>query len=171
MRASTLAAPVRIGRAGGAVVASTGGGPIEVGAARGEVNLRNSGGPVRVAPPRRQVRKRRRRPSASPTFPAACAPPPPSAASWRNCSPAAHSADSFLTTGRGDITVVIPSNVGVRVYAEAETASNVRRIVSDFPGINTRVRGGQVIAEGDINGGGPVLRILGTGGTIFIKRQ
>ena len=80
-------------------------------------------------------------------------------------------ADSFLTTGRGDITVVIPSNVGVRIYAENDWSDDVRRIVSDFPGITTRVQGGQVIAEGVINGGGPVLRISGTGGTIFIKRQ
>jgi hypothetical protein len=28
-----------------------------------------------------------------------------------------------------------------------------------------------VIAEGPVNGGGPILRISGTGGTIFIKRQ
>jgi hypothetical protein len=29
----------------------------------------------------------------------------------------------------------------------------------------------QVVAEGPVNGGGPLLRINGTGGTIFIKRQ
>ena len=171
VRASTVGGAVRIGRAGGGVIASTGGGTIDVGEARGEVNLRNSGGPVRVG-----------------------------AAAGVKCENAAGAiklvnvsgslrastaigsilaqllagrafADSFLTTGRGDITVVIPSNVGVRVYAETETAANVRRIVSDFPGISTRVQGGQLIAEGDINGGGPMLRILGTGGTIFIKRQ
>ncbi len=171
VRASTVGGAVRIGRAGRGVIASTGGGPIEVGESRGEVNLRNSGGPVRVG-----------------------------AATGVKCENASGGiklinvygslrastaigsilaqllagravADSFLTTGRGDITVVIPSNVGVRVYAETETAANVRGIVSDFPGISTQVRGGQLIAEGDINGGGPVLRILGSGGTIFIKRQ
>jgi hypothetical protein len=50
-------------------------------------------------------------------------------------------------------------------------AGNIRRIVSEFPGISVRVEGGQVVAEGPVNGGGPILRISGTGGTIFIKRQ
>jgi hypothetical protein len=31
--------------------------------------------------------------------------------------------------------------------------------------------GMEVRAEGSINGGGPMLRIAGAGGTIFIKRQ
>jgi hypothetical protein len=44
-------------------------------------------------------------------------------------------------------------------------------VVSDFPGIAQRTVGMQVLAEGPVNGGGPMLRIAGTGGTIFIKRQ
>jgi hypothetical protein len=28
-----------------------------------------------------------------------------------------------------------------------------------------------LVADGDINGGGPLLRISASGGTIFIKRQ
>ncbi len=80
-------------------------------------------------------------------------------------------ADSFLSTGSGDITVFIPSNVGVTIRAQNELADNIRRIISDFPAIRVRVEGGQVIGEGPVNGGGPVLRISGTGGTIFIKRQ
>jgi hypothetical protein len=79
--------------------------------------------------------------------------------------------DSFLSTGGGDITVIIPSNLGVTIRAQNELAGNIRRIVSDFPGISVRVEGGQVVAEGPVNGGGPILRISGTGGTIFIKRQ
>jgi hypothetical protein len=80
-------------------------------------------------------------------------------------------ADSFLSTGSGDITVFIPSNVGLTIRAQNDLSDSIRRIVSDFPGIAVRVVGGQVIAEGAVNGGGPVLRISGTGGTIFIKRQ
>jgi hypothetical protein len=79
--------------------------------------------------------------------------------------------DSFLSTGSGDITVIIPSNLGVTIRAQNELAGNIRRIVSEFPGISVRVEGGQVVAEGPVNGGGPILRISGTGGTIFIKRQ
>lgn len=170
LRAGTSGGAVRVARAGG-VVASTGGGPIEVGEARGEVNLRNSGGPVRVGAAAgvkcENAAGAIRLANVSGSLRASTA----IGSILAQLLAGRAFADSFLTTGRGDITVVIPSNVGVRVYAEVETASNIRRIVSDFPGIHTRVRGGQVIAEGDINGGGPVLRILGTGGTIFIKRQ
>jgi hypothetical protein len=61
--------------------------------------------------------------------------------------------------------------LGVTIRAQNELAGNIRRIVSDFPGISVRVEGGQVVAEGQVNGGGPILRISGTGGTIFIRRQ
>lgn len=170
-RAATGGGAVRITRAGAGVMVSSGGGQIDVGEARGIVEVRNSGGPVWVG-----------------------------AASGVRCEAAAGAirlanvsgslrastaigsivaellagramGDSFLTTGRGDITVVIPSNVGVKIRAENEMPGSGRRIVSDFPGILTRVVGAQIVAEGDINGGGPLLRISGTGGTIFIRRQ
>ncbi len=80
-------------------------------------------------------------------------------------------ADSFLATGNGDITVLIPPNLGVTVWAENAMADSTRRIVSDFPGIPVRMRGMQVVAEGQVNGGGPLLRISATGGTIYIKRE
>ena len=80
-------------------------------------------------------------------------------------------ADSFLASGDGDITVLIPSNVGVTIRAESEMADTIRRIVSEFPGIPVRRQGAQIVAEGPVNGGGPLLRISATQGTIFIKRQ
>ena len=171
IRASTAGGAIRIQQAGAAVIASTGGGPIEVGRAAGMVTVRNSGGPVRVG--------------------AAHGVRCETAAGGINLSNVSGSlrvstavgsiiarllsgqplADSFLTTGSGDIVVVIPSNLGVTIRAENELADSLLRIVSEFPNIAVRMRGGQVIAEGAINGGGPVLRISGTGGTIFIKRQ
>jgi hypothetical protein len=75
--------------------------------------------------------------------------------------------DSFLETGNGDVTVLIPSNFGVTIRAETDRG----HVVSDFPGIRQRTVGMQILAEGTLNGGGPLLRIAGTGGTIFIKRQ
>jgi methyl-accepting chemotaxis protein len=80
-------------------------------------------------------------------------------------------ADSFLATGNGDITVVIPSNVGVNIRAVNNMADNMRRIVSDFRQVQARLTGTRLVAEGAVNGGGPLLQINGTGGTIFIKRQ
>ena len=78
-------------------------------------------------------------------------------------------AEGALATGNGDITVTIPSNLGVTIRAENDMADTIRRIVSEFPGIPVRMRGTRVVAEGAVNGGGPVLRISDTGGTIFIK--
>jgi DUF4097 and DUF4098 domain-containing protein YvlB len=76
-------------------------------------------------------------------------------------------ANSFLETGNGDITVSIPSNLGVTIRAETDWG----RIVSDFTVLTPRVYGMRAVAEGPVNGGGPILRIAGMGGTIFIKRQ
>jgi hypothetical protein len=171
VHASTMAGSIRIRRAGSAVIASTGGGPIDVGQARGLVTARNSGGPVQVGRADGvrcesggggvhldNISGSLRVSTAIGSIIASLLAGKPMA-------------DSSLSTGSGDITVIIPSNVGVTIRAQNELSDSIRRIVSDFPGISVRVVGGQVIAEGPVNGGGPVLRISGTGGTIFIKRQ
>ena len=80
-------------------------------------------------------------------------------------------ADSFLATGNGDITVYIPSNVGVTVRAQNDMADSTRRIAVDFPGVRVRRQGRLIVAEGPVNGGGPLLQISATVGTIFIRRQ
>jgi hypothetical protein len=79
--------------------------------------------------------------------------------------------DSFLATASGDITVVIPSNVGVTVRAENSMADTLRRIVSDYAALSARRVADRIVAQGAINGGGPVLQISDTRGTIFIKKQ
>ena len=171
VHAVTMAGSVRIRDAGSAVIASTGGGPIEVGQARGVVTAKNSAGPVKVGSAAGvsclsdgggvkldNISGSVRVSTAMGSIIA-------------NLLAGKPMADSFLSTGSGDITVVIPSNLGVTIRAQNELAGNIRRIVSEFPGISVRMEGGQVVAEGPVNGGGPILRISGTGGTIFIKRQ
>jgi len=83
----------------------------------------------------------------------------------------AHLSDSFLATTGGDITVLIPSNLGMNIRAENRMADTLRRIVSDFPAIPVTRMGSRVVAQGAVNGGGPLLRISGAGGTIFIRRR
>jgi len=171
VRASTMGGGIHVLRAGAGVIASTGGGPIEVGEAHGVVTARNSGGPVKVGSAD-GVRCEN----------AAGAVNLDNVSGGIRVITAAGSiiasllaskpmADSFLSTGSGDITVFIPSNLGVTIRAQNDLAGSIRRIVSEFPGITVREVGGQVVAEGRLNGGGPILRISGTGGTIFIKRQ
>lgn len=171
VHANTMAGSVRIRSAGSAVIASTGGGPIDVGQAHGLVTARNSGGPVKVGSAEGvhcenagggvnldNVSGSVRVSTAIGSIIASLLAGKPMK-------------DSFLSTGGGDITVIIPSNLGVTIRAQNELAGNIRRIISDYPGISVRVEGGQVVAEGSVNGGGPILRISGTGGTIFIRRQ
>ncbi len=171
VHAVTMAGSIRIHSAGSAVIASTGGGPIDVGQAHGMVTAKNSAGPVKVGSAEGvrcesagggvkldNISGSVRVNTAVGSIIASLLAGKPMA-------------DSFLSTGSGDITVIIPSNLGVTIRAQNELAGNIRRIISDFPGISVRVEGGQVVAEGPVNGGGPILRISGTGGTIFIKRQ
>lgn len=171
VRATTMAGRVTIRNAGSAVIASTGGGSIDVGQAHGLVTARNSGGPVKVGWAE-GVRCENAgggvnldNISGSIRVSTAIGSIIASLLAGKPMS------DSFLSTGGGDITVIIPSNLGVTIRAQNELAGSICRIVSDYPGIRVRVEGGQVVAEGPVNGGGPILRISGTGGTIFIKRQ
>ena len=83
--------------------------------------------------------------------------------------------DSILSTGAGDITVYIPSNLALTMKALNENGP-AGRIISEFSEIMVRQRGrggpaGTCLAEGALNGGGPVLRLTSTGGTIYVKRQ
>ena len=80
-------------------------------------------------------------------------------------------ADSLLATANGDITVAVPSNVGVTIRADNELSDTMRRITSEFPNIRVRRQGTHLVAEGPLNGGGPVLQIAAAGGTIYIRRQ
>ena len=169
-RAETGGGTIHLGFVNGPVTAVNGGGPIVVDVASGIVTTRNMAGPVRVG-----------------------------AAAGIHCDSAnggiqlgkitgamrvstsmgsivaslagSKLAESYLATGNGDITVLIPSNVGVRISAENQMADSIRRILSDFPEIQRRLRGTRVEAVGAVNGGGPLLQISASSGTIFLKRQ
>ena len=167
--AQTRGGGVHIGSAGGAVNATSGGGEIVIEHAGGQVSAQNMAGPVRV----------------SGAVGVHCV--STGAVALSNISGAmsvstamgsifanllgSRPADSFLATGNGDITVVIPSNLGLTIRAANQMSDSLRRIISDYPAIQIGRRGTQLVAEGRVNGGGPLLQITGTGGTIFIKRQ
>jgi len=61
--------------------------------------------------------------------------------------------------------------VGVRISAENQMADSIRRILSDFQEIQPRLRGMHLEAIGQVNGGGPLLQLSASAGTIFLKRQ
>ena len=168
--AETAGGNIHIHSAGGPVTATTGGGEIVVDKASGTVTARNMAGPVQVG-----------------------------AAGGVHCENGAGGirlsritgpirvstsmgsifanlmggriADSFLATGSGDITVLIPSNIGVTVRAENAMSDTLQRIVSEYAALSARRVANRIVAEGAVNGGGPMLQISDTHGTIFIKRQ
>ena len=171
VRCSTAAGGIHIAQAGNVVIADTAGGPIDVDYAKGMVTAKNSsGGPIQVR-------------TASG---ATCE----SAGGGINLTSAGGSlkaetsvgsiiarfqtqpvADSFLSTSHGDITVWIPSNLRVTVRAQNGSYGGSRRIVSEFPDIPVKAVGFATLAEGALNGGGPLVRIAGSGGMIYIRRE
>jgi DUF4097 and DUF4098 domain-containing protein YvlB len=170
LRAETGAGAVRVERAAGEVDAITGGGLIWVGSAKGLVTAHNAAGSVSVGSAGGvhcesgsggiqlgNISGGMRVSTAMGSI----------VASLLSGNPA----DSYLSTGNGDITVAIPSNLRVTIQAENEMADTLRRIVSDFPQIQTRRQGSRLVAEGRLNGGGPVLRVSSMGGIISIKRH
>jgi hypothetical protein len=168
VRAFTGAGRIRIGRAGSSVTATTQGGAIEIGRAAGMVVANNSGGPIQVA----SAPAVRCETSAGAIRLAGITSSVIATTSLGDIIAsllgARLTANSVLQTGNGDITVSIPSNVSVTLQATTTTGSG--RIRSEFP-LRVTNRGALLIAEGPVNGGGPLLRIAGKGGTIFIKRQ
>jgi len=169
--ASTAGGNIRIGRAGGAVIARSAGGRIEVGEAGGAVVAANSGGSIQVGQAKGvrleatggSIRLRG------------------SSGALRAVSdvgsilaeliPGVLLQDSALSTGRGDITVFLPSNIALTVRALNES-DRIGRIVSEFPEILVKASQQQSrqFAEGALNGGGPVLQLTSTGGTIYLRR-
>jgi hypothetical protein len=170
VNAQTRAGTVHIGSANGPVDAATGGGEIVVDKSSGIVTARNLAGPVQVGAAA-GVHCESHSGGIRVSNIAGAMRVSTSAGSIFASLLNGRLADSFLATGNGDITVTIPSNVGVNIRAVNAMTDNLRRIVSDYRQVQTRFRGATLVAEGAINGGGPLLQINGTGGTIFIKRQ
>jgi len=142
---------IHLRKAGGAVRASTAGGRIEVVEAKGTVQAHTFGGPIEIG-----------------------------SAKGVHCESASGSIvaqflpgilDSFLSTGSGDITVWIPSNLRVSIRAQNEGSGNVGTVISDFPGLRVMSAGAAVMADLLINGGGPIVQLAGNGGRIYIKKR
>ena len=177
VQASTGGGNIRIERAAGTVVARTAGGLIQVEQADGPVTAQSSGGAIQV-----NSANGVRCESAG------------GAIRLRNVAGAVHAfansgsilaelvsgggsghsmADSILSTNAGDITVLIPSNLALTVQAMNESGGS-GRIISDFPQVRPRaggLPGAPLMAEGALNGGGPVLRVNVVGGTIYLHRS
>jgi DUF4097 and DUF4098 domain-containing protein YvlB len=169
-RAETGGGTVHLGYINGAVTVINGGGPITVDVATGIVTTRNMAGPVRVG-----AAAGIRCDSANGGIQLGKITGPMRVSTAMGSIVAnldgSKLAESYLATGNGDITVVIPSNLGVRISAENQMADSIRRIFSEFREIQPRWQGMRLEAAGAVNGGGPLLQISASAGTIYLKRQ
>jgi hypothetical protein len=156
LKAETGGGSIDAGEIGGGVVMQTGGGSLKIGSASGPVNAETGGGSIDLwGVPSAHVQTG-------------------AGAITAKFVASTERMDSVLETGVGDITIYLMPNVNLTVRANIE-ASSGHTISSDFPQIKVTTEGGPwgpklVSAEGNLNGGGPVLKARTTMGNIYIRR-
>jgi DUF4097 and DUF4098 domain-containing protein YvlB len=174
IHASTAGGNIRVSKAASYVDARTAGGLIEVFAAGGPVRAQSSGGSIAVASAR-GVRCETAAGAIKLRFVQGALHASTAVGNvFAELPSGARLEDSFLNTGSGDIVVLIPSNLAVTIRAQNESIG-AGRIVSEFPEIRAvetpLSRARPSMAQGSLNGGGPLLRLATSGGMIYLRRQ
>jgi|GEM_PF-177178 DUF4097 and DUF4098 domain-containing protein YvlB len=158
VNAETAGGSILLGQIGGSVNAETAGGSITVEAAPGGVHAENAAGSIRLL----DVAGALRASTAAGNI-------------WAQLMANHPLADSTLDASAGSIVVLIPDGARLTLRASVDVASTLNRIRCEFPGIVVRMDQGSgprgLVAEGMLNGGGPVLRIRNTTGSIEIRRR
>jgi len=176
VRAETGAGFVRIESSGGDAVVVTSGGDIDLGRIEGHVSAATAGGGIRVASARGGAKCETA--AGSIVLHAVDGPlrAVTSAGSIRAAIRGGGLAfsESDLQALRGDVVVSIPESIALTVRALVENSPG-RGIRSDFPLniVREAESAGRPLerAEGDIGGGGSILRIRALGGDIVILRD
>jgi len=159
MNLETGGGTIQVNKCSGEMKASTGGGSIYVKEVSGHAQVESGGGSIHVGPVQGGLQVE----TGSGPIVAVLA-----AGSTRFT-------DSRLETAAGDIVVYIPADLKVTIRAAVEI-SRGSGISSDFSGLKI-TRPDQhwgpkeVYAEGALNGGGPVLHVHTTTGSIEFKRE
>lgn len=145
---------IEIAQAGGMVLADTRGGSIQVGSAHG-VKCQSGAGTIRVKTLSGPLKLQTAMGSI-----------------LAELLSGARIEDASLVAGSGDITVMIPSNLALSLVARNDTGAN-SRIVSDFSELRPKtftVARPQLVYEGSINGGGPLITMDTGGGIIYVRK-
>ena len=157
VRARTGGGNIELGDIGGGAELSSGGGSLHLTSAKGPVRAETGGGTIELG-----------------GIPSARAETGGGSIEAKFVSSTGERTDSFLETSAGDITVYIAPDVNLSVRAAIEVA-NGHHIRSDFPEIRITAEGGDwgpktVTAEGNLNGGGPKLKVRTTTGDVSFLR-
>lgn len=166
---------VEIRHCGGKVKASTGGGNVVLGDIGGPADIETGGGSIRLASAKGRVGANTSAGSIELYgVPSARVETGAGGITVKLVNAGGDRADSMLETSAGDIVVYIAADVAISVRASVDLG-NGHRISSDFPDIRVTSEGGQwgprtLNAEGNLNGGGPVLKVRTTTGDICFRR-
>jgi DUF4097 and DUF4098 domain-containing protein YvlB len=157
VKASTGGGSVDLSDVGGPAEIETGGGSIRLTSAKGHVHAETGGGGIELY-----------------GVPSASAETGAGGITVKLVNTGSERHDSDLETGAGDITVYIASDVPINVRASVDMG-NGHRITSDFPEIHISSEGDSwgpkaLLAEGSLNGGGPLLKVHTSTGDICLKR-
>ncbi|MFY9979133.1 MAG: hypothetical protein WA252_03940 [Candidatus Sulfotelmatobacter sp.] len=157
VKVSTGGGSIDLGDINGPAEIDTGGGSIHLSSAKGHVDARTGGGGIELY-----------------GVPSARAETGAGGIVVKLVKTGAAPASSMLETSAGDITVYIAPDVAVSVRASVDLGSG-HRITSDFPDIHIASEGDKwgpraLSAEGNLNGGGPMLKVRTTTGDICFKR-
>src|SRR2546430_4100896 len=165
---------IEVERCAGQLKATTGGGSIDLGDIGGSVEMETGGGSIRLASAKGPVRAETGGGSIELNgVPSARAETGAGGIVAKFISSGDRS-DSTLETSAGDITVYLAPNLNISIRASIEVA-NSHSSHTDFSEIRVSSEGGDygprtVTAEGNLNGGGPVLKVRTTTGDISIRR-
>ncbi|MBZ5656721.1 MAG: hypothetical protein LAO56_15750 [Acidobacteriia bacterium] len=158
VRATTGGGSVDFGEIGGAAEIESGAGSIRLSSAKGPVWVQTGGGSIQL--------------DGAPSVRAETA---AGGIIAKLLSSSGERSDSVLETTAGDITVYLSDNLQVSIRAAIELA-NGHMIRSDFSDIHISSEGATwpgprtVTAEGQLNGGGPVLKVRTSSGNINFRR-
>lgn len=166
---------IRVEKCNGRLKATTGGGSIDLGDIAGPAEIETGGGSIRVSSAKGPVRAETGGGSIELMgVPSARAETGAGGIEARFISSGGERTDSVLETSAGDITVYLAPDVNLSIRASIEVA-NGHNIRSDFSELRVTSEGGEygprtVSAEGNVNGGGPMLKVRTTTGDITFRR-
>jgi hypothetical protein len=167
---------IQVDHCTGHVKATTGGGSIDAGDIGGPAEFETGGGSIRLSSAKGAVRAETGGGSIELNgVPSARAETGAGGIIAKFVGATGERTDSQLETSAGDIIVYLSPNLNITIRAAIELA-NGHNIRSEFPEIRVMTEGETygpktITAEGNLNGGGPVLKVRTTTGDISIRRS